>query len=64
MSIIHSSKVDDLYYAGQYDKAVEEANKSKAWAIWALIVGLIAPNRILWLEINALAALLGSAVSA
>jgi hypothetical protein len=41
VSIIHATKVDNLYNAGQYEQAKEEAAKAKQWAIYAAVAGII-----------------------
>lgn len=41
VSIIHSCKVDGLYRDGQYDEAVEEADKAKKYAKWGAIIGVV-----------------------
>jgi len=41
VSIVHASKVDSLYNAGQYEEARQEAAKAKQWAIYAVITGVI-----------------------
>ncbi|MBQ3363941.1 MAG: CD225/dispanin family protein [Muribaculaceae bacterium] len=37
VSIVYSSKVDTLYYAGDYTNAQQAADKAKKWAMWSAI---------------------------
>jgi hypothetical protein len=37
VSIIHATKVDNLYNTGQYEQAKEEAGKARQWAIYSVI---------------------------
>ncbi len=41
VSIVYATKVDNLYYAGQYDEAAAKAKSAKTWAIVAAASGLI-----------------------
>lgn len=41
-AIILSSKVDNLYIAGEYDEAVRVAGESKKWSIVGIILSVIA----------------------
>ncbi len=40
-AIILASKVDKLYYSGQYDEAEEASNGAKKWSIIGLVIGII-----------------------
>ena len=41
VSIVYSSKVDSLYYAGDYINAQQAADKAKKWAMWSAISSII-----------------------
>jgi hypothetical protein len=41
VSIVYATKVDNLYYAGQYDEAMAKAKSAKTWAIVAAGSGLL-----------------------
>jgi uncharacterized membrane protein YjgN (DUF898 family) len=41
VSIVYSTKVDNLYYAGQYEEAQAKAKSAKTWAIIAAASGFI-----------------------
>ena len=41
VSIVYSSKVDSLYYAGDYISAQQAADKAKKWAMWSAISSII-----------------------
>ena len=41
VSIVYSTKVDNLYFNGQYDEAMEKAKSAKTWAIVAAITGVV-----------------------
>ncbi len=41
VSIIHATKVNDLYASGKYNEAQNEAKKAKQWAIYGLVAGII-----------------------
>ena len=41
VSIVYASKVDSLYYAGDYQGAVKASKKAKWWSVSAIIVGVI-----------------------
>ena len=41
VSIVYATKVDNLYYAGQYEEAQEKAKSAKTWAIVAAGSGLL-----------------------
>ena len=41
ISIVYASKVDTLYYAGQYDEAYNASSKAKKWALWSILSSLI-----------------------
>lgn len=39
VSIVYASKVDSMWYIGNYQAAFDYAKKAKNWAMWAAIVG-------------------------
>lgn len=39
VSIVYASKVDSLWYMGNYQGAMDSAKKAKNWAMWAAIIG-------------------------
>lgn len=39
VSIVYASKVDSLWYMGNYQGAMDSAKKAKTWAMWAAITG-------------------------
>jgi len=39
VSIVYASKVDSLWYMGNYEGAMDSARKAKNWAMWAAIIG-------------------------
>lgn len=39
VSIVYASKVDSLWYMGNYEGAMDSAKKAKNWAMWAAIIG-------------------------
>ena len=41
VSIVYSSKVDSLYYAGDYISAQQAADKAKKWAMWSALSSII-----------------------
>ena len=41
VSIVYSTKVDNLYYAGQYEEAQAKAKSAKTWAIIAASSGFV-----------------------
>ena len=41
VSIVYSSKVDSLYYAGDYTNAQQAADKAKKWAMWSALSSII-----------------------
>lgn len=41
LAIIHSTKVDSLYFSGNYNAAQEEANEAKKWTNYSAIIGII-----------------------
>lgn len=41
VSIVYSSKVDTLYYAGDYINAQQAADNAKKWAIWSALSSII-----------------------
>ena len=41
VSIVHSAKVDSLYYSGNYGEAQEAADKAKKWAIRSVIAAIV-----------------------
>lgn len=41
VSIVYSTKVDNLYYAGQYEEAQAKAKSAKTWAIIAASSGVL-----------------------
>jgi len=41
VSIVYSSKVDKLYFNGQYDEALAKSKSAKTWAIVAAICGIV-----------------------
>jgi hypothetical protein len=41
VSIVYATKVDNLYYAGQYDEALAKAKSAKTWAIVAAASGVL-----------------------
>ena len=42
VSIINSTKVDNLYQQGKYEEAQEAADKAKKYAIYGAIIGAVA----------------------
>jgi hypothetical protein len=38
VSIVHSSKVNSAYYAGDYEGAIRASEDAKKWAMWSAIV--------------------------
>jgi len=42
VSIIYAANSSSQWNAGQYALSIENANKSKQWAIWGAILGIIA----------------------
>lgn len=41
VSIIYSSKVDNLYFNGQYEEALAKSKSAKTWAIVAAATALV-----------------------
>lgn len=41
VSIVYASKVDSLWYAGNFDAAQDSAKKAGQWAMWAAIIGFL-----------------------
>ena len=41
VAIIKASKVNTLYYSGQYEEAVLMADSARKWSIWALVAGVV-----------------------
>ena len=41
VAIIKASKVNTLYYTGQYEEAVLQADSARNWATWAAVAGII-----------------------
>jgi uncharacterized membrane protein len=41
VSIVYSTKVDGLYFNGQYEEAEAKSKEAKKWAIIAAIVGVV-----------------------
>lgn len=41
VSIIHATKVNNLYASRKYNEAQEEAKKAKQWAVYGLVAGII-----------------------
>lgn len=41
VAIIKASKVNTLYYSGQYEEAVLMADRARKWSIWALVAGVV-----------------------
>lgn len=41
VAIIKASKVNTLYYSGQYEAAVLMADSARKWSIWALVAGVV-----------------------
>ncbi|MCQ2093908.1 MAG: CD225/dispanin family protein [Bacteroidaceae bacterium] len=41
VSIISATKVDSLWACGQYQEAINEAEKAKKWAIWGAVSNVI-----------------------
>ena len=41
VSIVYSSKGDNLYYAGDYVGAQNAADEAKKWAMWGAIISLV-----------------------
>lgn len=41
VSIVYASKVDSLYYSGNYDEAQNKSKQAKTWAIVAGVSGLV-----------------------
>ncbi|MCH5346570.1 MAG: CD225/dispanin family protein [Muribaculaceae bacterium] len=39
VGIVYASKVNDLYYSGRYDEAVQASSKAKTWTIVSAILG-------------------------
>ena len=39
VSIVYASKVDSMWYMGNYQAAMDYAKKAKNWALWAAITG-------------------------
>lgn len=41
VAIVKSSKVDTLWYAGNYAEAIQASNDAKKWSIISAVVGLV-----------------------
>lgn len=41
VSIVYASKVDNLWYAGDYDEAENAAYKARSWFWWAFAFGIL-----------------------
>lgn len=41
VSIVYASKVNNLWSAGNYDEAIEAADKARSWFWWAFALGII-----------------------
>ena len=41
VSIVYSTKVDSLYFNGQYEEAAAKAKSAKNWAIASAVSGLV-----------------------
>jgi hypothetical protein len=41
VAIIKASKVNTLYYSGQYEEAVLMADSARKWSIWASVAGVV-----------------------
>lgn len=41
MSIVYSTKVDNLYFNGQYEEAAAKAKSAKTWAIVSAVSGFV-----------------------
>lgn len=40
-AVIAASKVDSLYYQGNYEASLQESKKARKWAIWGLFAPII-----------------------
>ena len=41
VSIVYASKVDSMWYMGNFQAAMDDAKKAKNWALWAAISGVV-----------------------
>jgi hypothetical protein len=41
VSIVHATRVDNLWNMGDYAGAQQEAGKAKSWAVYSAVIGIV-----------------------